>query len=172
MTGKMWAYEHFNFTPDMVCFGKKTQVCGFAAGPRIDTVKNNVFAEASRINSTWGGNLVDMVRAQRYFEIISEEKLVENARTVGDYLLSKLVRLSEKFPDRLGNARGAGLMCAVDANTTELRDALTKQMFERGAIILKCGNNSLRFRPALTFSKSDVDELLVLLEDSVKAEVS
>jgi len=62
LTGKMWCYQHFGIEPDMLAFGKKAQVCGFLCSARIDEVENNVFHESSRINSTWGGNLVDMIR--------------------------------------------------------------------------------------------------------------
>ncbi|MEM7234084.1 MAG: aminotransferase class III-fold pyridoxal phosphate-dependent enzyme, partial [Planctomycetota bacterium] len=61
ITGTMWAFEHF-VTPDVISFGKKAQVCGVAAGPRLHEVEDNVFRLSSRINSTWGGGLVDMVR--------------------------------------------------------------------------------------------------------------
>ena len=87
MTGKMWAHQHF-VEPDMIAFGKKTQVCGFLCGRRIEEVTDNVFAVSSRLNSTWGGNLVDMVRAGRYLEIIEEDNLVENARVMGEHLLA------------------------------------------------------------------------------------
>ncbi|MEO5988982.1 MAG: L-lysine 6-transaminase, partial [Candidatus Eisenbacteria bacterium] len=66
ITGRFWGYQSQGVTPDLLAFGKKMQVCGILAGGRIDEVKDNVFAIKSRINSTWGGNLVDMVRSQRY----------------------------------------------------------------------------------------------------------
>ena len=62
ITGKMWAHEHFGLEPDAVAFGKKTQVCGCLVGPRVDEEPENVFKVSSRINSTWGGGLTDMVR--------------------------------------------------------------------------------------------------------------
>ena len=62
MTGTPWAYQQLGVMPDVIAFGKKTQVCGVMAGGRVDEVPDNVFAVSSRINSTWGGNLVDMVR--------------------------------------------------------------------------------------------------------------
>ena len=169
LTGKMWAFEHYGVTPDIVCFGKKMQVCGIMVGPRVEEVKDHVFEEASRINSTWGGNLCDMVRAQRYLEIIAEDGLLQNAELVGALFLSELEKLTLRFPETLSNARGRGLMCAIDVSTVELRDAIMKELFCRGAIILKCGINSLRFRPSLTFSPADVHELMGLLAEAVTA---
>lgn len=168
LTGKMWAYQHYDLKPDMLTFGKKLQVCGMMVGPRIESVENHVFKEASRINSTWGGNLVDMVRAQRYLEVIDQDSLVENAKDCGDYLLQCLCNMQKKYPQILSNARGLGLMCAIDVASAELRDKTQKNVFKHGAIILKCGVQSLRFRPALTFSKKEVDELIGILEEAVR----
>ena len=127
------------------------------------------FQEASRINSTWGGNLSDMVRAQRYLEVIAEDGLLENATVTGALFLRELENLAARFPETLSNARGKGLMCAIDVSTVALRDAVMSELFCRGAIILKCGINSLRFRPSLTFSPADVQELIALLADAVVA---
>lgn len=150
LTGKMWAYEHFNIIPDMICFGKKTQVCGFCSTNRIDEVPNNVFKVSGRINSTWGGNLVDMVRATAYLKIIEEDNLVNNAKEVGDYFLKQLSKLP------LNNVRGRGLMVAFDLPTSEERDAFLTKLNER-VFCLKCGQKSIRFRPHLTFTKDDVE---------------
>ncbi|MCB1198263.1 MAG: L-lysine 6-transaminase, partial [Deltaproteobacteria bacterium] len=90
LTGKMWAFEHYGITPDLIAFGKKAQIAGCASTGRIDQIQDNVFAQSSRINSTWGGNLLDMFRVQRYLEIIEEDNLVEHAANVGEYLLGQL----------------------------------------------------------------------------------
>lgn len=150
MTGKMWAYEHYGIIPDMICFGKKTQVCGFCATKRINEVPNNVFKVSSRINSTWGGNLLDMVRASIYFKIIDDENLVQNAKNIGNYFLQKLSKLPLK------NVRGRGLMLAFDLSTTTERDEFLNKLNEK-VLCLKCGPRSIRFRPHLTIGKEEVD---------------
>ncbi len=83
LTGTAWAYQQLGVHPDVVAFGKKTQVCGIMAGGRVDDIPDNVFAVSSRINSTWGGNLTDMVRSRRILEIIEEDRLVDRARMTG-----------------------------------------------------------------------------------------
>jgi L-lysine 6-transaminase len=163
LTGKMWAYQHFGFTPDILAFGKKTQVCGILAGRRIDEVEKNVFQESTRINSTWGGNLVDMVRFGRYLEIIEEERLVERSRQVGGFLLSELEKLQAANPERIGNARGLGLMCAFDLPDTATRDRFRKLAFDNGMLILGSGRSSIRFRPTLSVGKEDVEQGMVIL---------
>ena len=163
LTGRMWAHEHHDVRPDLLAFGKKTQVCGMMAGPRIDEEPDNVFRVSSRINSTWGGNLVNMVRCQRYLEIIAEERLVENAATVGAHLLRGLEALQASRPDVFSNARGRGLMCAIDLPDGKIRDATGDQAFELGMVILGCGERSLRFRPPLDVTAAEVDEAIDIL---------
>jgi hypothetical protein len=78
MTGKMWGFQHFSITPDVVSFGKKTQVCGILANKeKFDQVAHHVFVESSRINSTFGGDFIDFCRFQLILEVIEKENLVE-----------------------------------------------------------------------------------------------
>lgn len=167
LTGQMWCYEHFGITPDIICFGKKMQVCGIMVSDRVETVEGHAFQEKSRINSTWGGSLTDMIRCQRYLEIIQEDQLVKNAAEVGAYLLRRLEELQQNAGSVFSNARGKGLMCAIDLPTTSKRDAMMKQIMDRGVLILKCGQRSLRFRPSLTFSKAEVDELITVVQSAI-----
>jgi L-lysine 6-transaminase len=168
LTGKMWAYEHFDFKPDIVAFGKKTQVCGIMVGSRVDEVKDNVFDVPSRLNSTWGGNLVDMVRGQKYLEIIKEEKLLENAETQGKYLKKGLEELQEKYPNKISNARGLGLMCAFDLPTPEKRDEFKNKLYKNDLIMIGCGATTMRFRPPLIISSEEIDEALNTIDKTLK----
>lgn len=152
----------------MISFGKKMQVCGFLCGDRIDEVKENVFVIPSRLNSTWGGNLVDMVRAQRYLEIIEEGNLVDNARIMGDHLVGCLVNLAEEHPLIVSNPRGRGLFAAFDVSTLEARAKIRTECLRRGLIILPSGERSLRFRPPLTVSREEIDEGIEIVRESVK----
>ena len=168
LTGRMWAHQHFGVEPDLMAFGKKMQVCGCLAGGRIDEEPDNVFHVKSRINSTWGGNLVDMVRCQRYLEIIEQDRLVEHAATVGAHLLAGLQALQAKRPGVVSNARGRGLMCAIDFPDGDVRGAVQGKAYDLGMIILPCGTRSLRFRPPLDITVAEVDEALSLLDRAIE----
>ncbi len=168
LTGTFWAHEALGVKPDLVAFGKKMQVCGMLGGGRLDEEPENVFKVSSRVNSTWGGNLVDMVRCMRYLEIIEDEKLVENAACVGAHLKSQLERMQAEMPELLSNARGRGLMCAIDFPDTETRNRVADKAYELGLMILGCGHVSLRFRPPLDITVAEMDEALDLIRRSVE----
>lgn len=166
LTGKFWAHEHY-VKPDILAFGKKMQVCGILAGPRVDEVKTNVFNVSSRINSTWGGNLVDMVRMQKYLEVIEEDNLVQNAAKSGDYLLKQLKDLT-KQEDYVSNVRGKGLMCAFDLPNGEARKIFLNKVYELGVVILPCGAKTVRFRPPLSVQPEHIDEGFESIKKALK----
>lgn len=166
LTGKFWAHEHY-VKPDILAFGKKAQVCGILAGERIDEVEDNCFNVSSRINSTWGGNLVDMVRFGRILNVIDEENLVENAAQVGEHLQEKLNELYDDF-EHVQNPRGKGLFCAIDFPNGHVRDAIIKECFNNNLMILSCGEKTMRFRPPLTVTKDQIDEGIEIIRKSIK----
>ena len=168
ITGKMWAHEHHDVKPDILAFGKKTQVCGVMVSSRVDEVQDNVFKVPSRLNSTWGGNLVDMVRCQKYLEVIKEKDLIHNAAVQGKRLREGLEDIAQKYPGIIGNARGQGLMCAFDLPTPEQRDQLHKQLFANDLIVLTCGATTIRFRPPLVISEEEIDKALDIVDHTVK----
>lgn len=168
-TGKLWAWQHYGVTPDVVAFGKKTQVCGIMVSRRVDEVERNVFVESSRLNSTWGGSLTDMVRATRYMQIMQEERLVENAARVGETLLRGLQDLGRRFPGLVCNPRGLGLFCAFDLPTPAQRDAFLGHARANGMLVLGCGAETVRFRPPLDVTTEDVGAALDIAERSLKS---
>ena len=113
---------------------------------------------SSRINSTWGGNLVDMARAQRYLAIIHENDYLHNASTQGEYLKKHMNILAEKFPHLVYNVRGRGLFAAFDIADAARRSSFIERAYEQGLLILGCGEKSLRFRPTLDVSPQIIDE--------------
>jgi L-lysine 6-transaminase len=165
LSGKFWCHEHFgeNARPDILAFGKKMQVCGILAGKKVDEVEDNVFKVSSRINSTWGGSLVDMVRSSKIMEIIEEDNLCRNAAIVGEYLQSELSKIAGRN-SIISNVRGKGLLTAFDFPDKKRRDNFIKEGMNRNVMFLGCGNQTIRFRPALIMDKDHIDEGLAVLE--------
>jgi L-lysine 6-transaminase len=156
LTGRMWGFQTVGVVPDLFAFGKKTQVCGFASNDRVFDEPENVFTVSSRINSTWGGSLVDMVRARKYLEIIEEESLVENARVVGEFLIGKLQELAKEFPGKMGNVRGKGLFIAFDLPDGATRGKVLSAWLQKHNVMgLASGEHAIRLRPPLTLSKDE-----------------
>ena len=166
ITGQFWAHQALGVQPDLLAFGKKSQVCGILAGEKIDEVDDHVFQVPSRLGSTWGGNIVDMVRFDRILEIMEEDDLVAHAGTVGQYLQNRLHELADDF-DAVTNPRGKGLMCAFDLPSAELRNQVKQQTYEEGAILLGCGTRSIRFRTPLTITEAEVDEGIACLRRAI-----
>ena len=167
LTGTPWAYQQLGVAPDVVAFGKKTQVCGLMAGRRVDEVADNVFAVSSRINSTWGGNLVDMVRSRRILEVIESDGLMVRAAKAGRYLLDRLEELAVEFPGLVLDVRGRGLMCAFSLPSTAQRDELIRRLWDSHVIMLASGADSVRFRPALTVSRDEINAALAAVRDAL-----
>lgn len=120
------------------------------------------------MNSTFGGNLVDMVRVTRILEIIEEEQLVENARIVGNYLHEQINALEKEFTQLISNARGLGLFCSMDLDSSQNRDMLRKKALERGLILIGCSDRTIRFRPPLNLKKSEADEGINIIRQCLK----
>ncbi|WSJ17294.1 L-lysine 6-transaminase [Nocardia sp. NBC_01327] len=164
MTGSVWAYQQLGLEPDIVAFGKKTQVCGIMAGGRIDEVPGNVFHVSSRLNSTWGGSLTDMVRSRRILEVIEHEGLVARAGRLGAHLLGRLTELADARLE-VTEPRGRGLMCAITLETAQLRDSVvTALREEEHVLILGTGERGIRFRPPLTVTVAELDEAVDALD--------
>jgi len=164
ITGKNWCCMHSGVFPDLLSFGKKAQVCGVMAGPRLDEIKDNVFRLPGRISSTWGGNFTDYVRSTHYLRIIEEERLVGNARDKGQDFLDGLLALSRKH-SVLTAARGRGLMLGFNLPDTARRDAFWKGCYELGLLVIRCGDRSIRLRPVLDVKDDVIESALRIMDE-------
>lgn len=170
LTGKFWCHQHYSekARPDILAFGKKMQVCGILVGHKVDEIENNVFNVPSRINSTWGGNLVDMVRATQILQIVDEDQLCNNAAVVGQYLKENLEAFAKEH-SHITNVRGKGLLCAFDFPTTEMRNSFIQKGLAQNVMFLGCGAQTIRFRPALIIEKSHIDQGLDVMSKILKS---
>ncbi len=158
-SGKPWLWQHYNIAPDIVAFGKKTQVCGIYCSERINEVENNVFQFPGRINSTFGGNLTDMLRCRRFLDIIEVEALGENITARGDEMLAGL-RMTARETGGMYNVRGIGSLLAFTLPSPAERDAMMQALAQQKVLALKAGPTSIRFRLPLIISVDEVQELL------------
>ncbi|MEM1613470.1 MAG: L-lysine 6-transaminase [Thermoplasmatales archaeon] len=169
ITGKWWAHQHFGIKPDIIAFGKKSQVCGIMAGSKVDEVEENVFKVSSRINSTWGGNLADMVRATKYLQIMRDYDLVKNAENMGKIVVEVLNEMYYAFPNIVENPRGRGLMDAIDLKTEKMRDEFFNRLYSKNVLVLKASEKTIRLRPPLIVSEEDIkvfrDKVLQVLRE-------
>jgi len=155
-TGKMWCHEHFNLEEgaDLVTFSKKMLAGGVYhkkdLGPK----------QPARIFNTWVGEPSKLVLLEAVLDTIEKEDLLTRVQQVGDDMINGLEDLSDKYPGVIKNTRGRGTFCAVDCDTAERRDKIVSQMRTEGVHIGVCGDTAIRFRPALTFSRSHLDILL------------
>ncbi len=165
LSGKFWAHQHYGekARPDILAFGKKMQVCGILASNRVDEIEDNVFNVSSRINSTWGGSLVDMVRSAKIMEIIDEDKLCDKAAITGEYLQNQLSEIAKKN-SLVSNVRGKGLLTAFDFPDKAKRDKFISLGMEKNVMFLGCGDRTIRFRPALIMENHQIDEGLTVLQ--------
>jgi L-lysine 6-transaminase len=167
ITGKRWCCEHAGVMPDLLAFGKKAQVCGVMAGPRLDDVKDNCFRLPSRISSTWGGNFTDYVRSTHYLRIFEEENLLANVQKQGDYFQTELHALAQEFPV-ISAVRGKGLMIAFDLPNGTMRDAFWKGAYELGLLVVRCGDRSIRLRPVLDIKQDVIDDALGIMKQECR----
>lgn len=163
LTGTAWCYQQLGLQPDVVAFAKKIQVGGVMAGGRVAEVQDNVFRTPSRISSTWGGALTDMVRSTKILQVIEEQQLIANAAQRGEELLAGLSAIADH--SAITQVRGRGLMCAFDMSTREQRDAAVSRLErDEHVLVLKCGERSVRLRPPLSVTADAIQTALTAIE--------
>lgn len=167
-SGKPWFWQHTTIRPDIVSFGKKTQTCGIYVSNRVDEVAENVFNRSSRINSTWGGNLVDMVRCTQFIKIIERDNIAQQVTSIGNHVVAGLRSIANDT-DAFTSVRGKGSLIAFTLPTPEHRATMLNSFMDAGVIALPCGTRSVRFRLPLVMTTQDADELLHRTQIAVNA---
>lgn len=169
-SGRAWMWQAKGVRPDVVAFGKKSQVCGVYANSRVDEIADNVFHRPSRINSTWGGSLADMVRARQLIDIILGEKLHEQIAARGERLIRGLRQVGR---ERGGftNVRGMGSLVAFTLESPAARDAMFASMRDQRLLALKAGPQSIRFRLPFVITEAEVDSIVARVADALPARV-
>lgn len=160
-TGKMWAIDNFDlpYSPDAVASGKKW-------GNGLLYMKEPL-SDVGVLDSTWGGNLADMVRVCREMEIVKQDGLIEKAAELGAYLNKELLKLEQEF-EFMENVRGMGLYQGFSLDSNERKQKLAKVAREEfGLLLLGAGHRSIRTRPSLSVTRADIDEFIVRLRGSL-----
>lgn len=156
-TGKKWYFEHLGIEPDIVAFGKKSQVTGVMVKEKFA----NIFNNGRKISTTWDGDLVDMVRCYHVMNTIEKDDLLNHITQMGEYLKKQLSYNSE-----FKNIRGHGGVIAFDV---ENKDEFVKKMYQRGLICNpNSSNNTIRLRPNLNVTKLECDHAIMMLRNCLR----
>ena len=159
-TGKLWYFEHVDVTPDIVIFGKKTQLSGIMAKQflgKIFTPERSI-----RLEVTWDGDISDMIRCKYIIEAYKEYNILENVQSQGALLKDELSKMNQ-----IKNLRGCGLIVGFDLTTPEERDTLVKELYRNGLICNSTGAKSIRLRPNLAIDKEDILSAVNIFEKSL-----
>ncbi|MDO9351972.1 MAG: aminotransferase class III-fold pyridoxal phosphate-dependent enzyme, partial [Deltaproteobacteria bacterium] len=171
-TGKMMAIEHWGVVPDIIALAKGI-ASGMPLGATVSQTEVMDWVPGSHA-STFGGNPISCQAALTTIELL-EEELVENSARMGKYIFGRLMEF-QKQHEIIGDVRGKGLMIGVELikdrktkkKAIEERNAVIQRCFEKGLLILGCGENSIRLIPPLIITQRDADTALTILEEVLK----
>ncbi|QHS15677.1 aminotransferase class III-fold pyridoxal phosphate-dependent enzyme [haloarchaeon 3A1-DGR] len=163
-TGRMWASDHYAFEPDVITSAK-----GLRVGATVS--RSEIFPEEpARISSTWGaGDVIASIQGAVTLGVIREHDLLDHAERMGDRFLEQLEELRAAHPDAVVDARGLGLMTAIEFDTKQRREDVIDAALRRGLLTLGCGHKTLRLLPPLDVRKRELDIAVDLLEDAIEA---
>jgi len=162
-TGKWWGFQHYGVTPDIIASAKSLQVGATITSKKYDP------NEGGSVSSTWGGGQrIDLAVGLKTIEIIEKENLLERSRILGLYMMKRLQEIKEKYPEKIIDVRGLGLMIGVEFKEKKKRNSVELDCFKKGLIILGCGLKTIRFSPPLIISKEEVDKGLEIFEGCVR----
>jgi 4-aminobutyrate aminotransferase len=172
-TGKMFASEHWGIEPDILCAAKGI-ASGMPLGAMIARAEISTWTKSTH-GSTFGGNPVACAAALATIQLL-EEGLVKNAADVGNYLKDKLTGLRNRHAV-IGDVRGLGLMIGVDFECTDgshaadgkFRDQVMQRCFEKGLLLLSCGESTLRFCPPLIVKQEEANTAVTIFDTAISA---
>jgi L-lysine 6-transaminase len=170
LVGRRWAHEALGLAPDLVAFGKRLQVCGVLGGRRVADLATNAFVTPSRISSTWGGSLVDMVRFSLLYSAIDRDGVFDRAAALGPTMRAGLEDLATGSGGRLSAPRSRGLWGALSVETPELRNSVVELALSEGdCVLLPCGTRSIRWRPSLLVTENELARSFDVVRDALRA---
>ncbi len=161
-TGKWWSFEHYGIKPDMITSAKALQVGAVISSKKYDP------KEPGSVSSTWGGgHRIDLAVGLKTIEIIKHEKLLDNARKIGNHIMKRLREMKRKHP-MIIDVRGLGLMIGVEFSKEIYKDIIPRIAFKKGLLLLGCGKKTIRIVPPLIITKEEADKGLDIFESIVK----
>lgn len=171
-TGKFFASEHFEVEPEIISLAKAI-ASGIPMGATVIRDKLN-FQNAGMHSNTFGGNLLASASCVETIRVMKEDKLVENAASVGAYFKKRLEELQEKH-EVIGDVRGLGLMLALDfvsdrrkkTPAVKLRDQLEVALFKKGLLTLSTGLSSIRLIPPLIVNREQIDMGIEVIDRAI-----
>ncbi|ATE54550.1 aminotransferase class III-fold pyridoxal phosphate-dependent enzyme [Actinosynnema pretiosum] len=167
-TGRMWAVEHTGVRPD-VLLSAKGLASGLPLGAFVARADLMETWPAGAHGSTYGGSPVPCAAGLATLEVIESEGLLANATSVGERLTAGLRGFQARWPEAVVDVRGVGLMLGVELATAELAGAVQQAAFERGLLVLECGESSIRVSPPLVITEAEADTGLRVLGEALAA---
>lgn len=164
-TGKFWAHEHFQLPspPDLMTFAKKMQICGYFYRDELK------IDQPFRITNTWLGDPMRLLLLEAALDVIKRDKLIEMNADVGKFLLDGLKKACKDYPHLIMNARGLGTFCSFDGVNVGVRDKILSNLKQLGIQSGACGDQSIRLRPSLIFTKKHAELYFDRLHKALKS---
>jgi len=159
-TGKLWYFEHTSIEPDILVFGKKTQLSGIAVREKFSAI----FKNAIRLEVTWDADIMDMIRCKYIIQAYEDNNVLENVNHMAKRLRTGLL----KIPGII-NLRNTGLMFAFDFAEGDQRDKFLRSVLENGMLCNPTRKRTIRLRPNLFVSKDEVDLSLSIMESAANS---
>ena len=155
-TGKLWFYEHTGIVPDIVVFGKKTQLSGIMVNDKYGSIFDK--DQVTRLEVTWDGDVLDMIRCDYIMKAYKQDNIIQSISEKSEYIVSHLRKLNN-----LLNVRSSGLIMAFDLSDMDKRDKLVRELYNNGLICNKTGKQSVRLRPNLAISYEDIEDFIYIM---------